>query len=168
MGRDLGRHTHGDAVAAVHQELGERRGQHLGFAQPAVEVGAELDRVFVDVAQKIGRDRGESRLGVAIRRRRIAIDRSEVTLAVHQRVAHGERLRHPDQRVVHGDVAVRVILAEHVAHDGGALLVSALGGQPQLVHRMQNSPLRGLEPVTRVGQGSLHDHAHRVVDERLA
>src|SRR6266550_4537830 len=65
-------------------------------------------------------------------------------------------------------IAVRVILAEHVADDCGALLVGAPGHEPQLVHGVQDAAVHGLEPIAHVGERALHDHAHRVVEERLA
>ena len=61
--------------------------------------------------------------GVAHRRRRIAVDRAEIALAVDQQVAHRERLRHAHDRVVDRGIAVRVILADHVADHARALLV---------------------------------------------
>jgi len=88
-------------------------------------------------------------------------------LAVDQRVAQREILRHADQRVVERDVAVRVVLAEHVADDGGALLERAAGVQPQLVHRVEDAAVHGLQAVAHFGQRARDDHAHRVVEERL-
>jgi hypothetical protein len=71
----------------------------------------------------------QARLGVAVGRRRVAVDRAEVALAVDERVAHREVLREADHRVVDAGVAVRVVLAEHVADDRGALLVRAASGR---------------------------------------
>jgi hypothetical protein len=53
----------------------------------------------------------------------VAVDAAEVALPVDQRVAHREVLREPDQRVVHRLVAVRVVLADHVADHARRLLV---------------------------------------------
>ena len=66
---------------------------------------------------------GEAHLGVAHGRRRIAVDRAEIALPVDQRHAHGEFLRHADQRVVDRLVAVRMVLADDVADDAGRLAV---------------------------------------------
>jgi hypothetical protein len=49
----------------------------------------------------------------------VSVDRSEVALAVHQHVAHREVLRHAHDGVVDRLVAVRVVLADHVADDAG-------------------------------------------------
>ncbi len=166
--RHLRRHADGDSIAAVHQQLWVGCRQHLGLVQPAVEVRPEVDGVLVDIAQEIGGEACQPRLGVAVGGGGVAVDRSEVALAVDQWAAHRERLRHPYQRVIHGHIPVRVILAQDVTDDGGGFLVGPLGGKPQLVHRVQDTSLGGLQTVARVGQCALHDHAHRIVDERLS
>jgi tagatose-1,6-bisphosphate aldolase len=61
------------------------------------------------------------RLGVAHRRGAVAVAAAEVALAVDQRVALREVLRHAHQRVVGRLVAVRVEAAEHVADHARAL-----------------------------------------------
>src|SRR5438105_4632497 len=100
--------------------------------------------------------------------RRIAVDRAEVALAVHQGIAQREVLDHADHGVVDRAVAVRVVLAQDVADHRRALLVGPSGNQSQLVHRVQNPPVHRLQAVAHIGQGATHDDAHRVVDERLA
>jgi hypothetical protein len=139
--------------------------QDLGLLQPVVEVGGEADGVLVDVRQQLHRDRRQARLGVPIGRRRVAVDGAEVPLAVDQRVAQGEVLHHAHERVVDRRVAVRVVLAEHVADHRRRLLVRPARHQPELVHRVQHAPVHGLQPVAHVRQRPRHDDAHRVVEE---
>ena len=165
--RDIGGHADGDAGRAVDDEVGQPRREHRGLLQPVVEIGDEIDGVLVDIVEHRHRDARQARFGVAVGGRGIAVHGAEVPLAVHQRIAQREGLHHADQRVVQRDVAVRVILAEHVADDGRALLVGAAGDEPQLVHGVQDAAVHGLEPVAHVGQRALHDYAHRIVEERL-
>ena len=106
--------------------------------------------------------------GVAHGGRRVAVDGAEVALAVDEQVAHRERLRHADDRVVDRDVAVRVVLADDVADDARGLLVGAVVVVAELAHRVQHAPVHGLQPVADVGQRAADDHAHRVVEIRLA
>src|ERR1039457_952042 len=47
----------------------------------------------------------------------IAIDGAEIALAIDQGVAHGEGLGHADQGIVDGGIAVRMVLAHHLAGD---------------------------------------------------
>ncbi len=91
-------------------------------------------------------------LGVAGRRRAV-VERAEVAVAVDEGQAQRERLGHAHERVVDRLVAVRVVLAHHLADDALALDVAAVGTQPELVGAVEDAPLDGLEPVARVGQG---------------
>ena len=98
--------------------------QDFGLLLRSVEVVDEIDRLLVDVGEHpLGHPR-EPALGVAVGGGRVAVDRAEVALAVDQRVAHAEGLRHPHQRVVHGAVAVRMVALEHFADDAGAFGVA--------------------------------------------
>jgi len=60
-----------------------------------------------------------------------------------------------------------MILAEHVADDGRAFLVRAAGNEAQLVHRVQDAAVHRLQAVAHIGQRTLHDDAHRIVEERF-
>ena len=115
--RDVRRHADGDAGAAVDEQVREARRQDERLALRLVVVRAEVDRVGVELAQHLLGELREPRLGVAHRGRRVVVDRAEVALAVDERVAQRERLRHPDERVVDRRVAVRVMVAHHVADD---------------------------------------------------
>ena len=65
--RDVRRHADGDAGGAVDEQVGEARRQDQRFAARAVVVRREVDRVHVEVAQHLGRDPRQARLGVAHR-----------------------------------------------------------------------------------------------------
>ena len=103
-------------------------------------------------------------LGVAHGRRRIAVDRAEIALAVDQRQAHGEILRHAHQRVVDRLVAVRMIFAHHVADDARRFAIGLVPVVAVLVHRIEDAPVHRLQAVARVGQRARHDHAHGVIE----
>ena len=82
--------------------------------------------------------------------RGITVDRAEVALAVHERIAEREVLDHPDHGVVDRGVPVRVVLAQHVTDDRRALLVARRPGlRTELAHRVQNAAVHGLETVPR-------------------
>ena len=144
--------------------FGMRVGSVSGSLLLAVVVRHEIDGFHVDVGQHVGGDALEPALGVAVGRGRIAVDRAEVALAVDQRVAHREVLRHAHQRLVGRGVAVRVVLAEHVADDPRALDVGPVPDVVRLVHREQDAAVHRLQPVAHVGQRPPDDHAHRVIE----
>jgi OOP family OmpA-OmpF porin len=163
---DVGGHAHRDAGAAVDQQVGQARGQHQRLALAAVVVRAEVDRLLVDVGEHLVRDLRQADFGVAHRRGVVAVDRAEVALAVHQHVAQRERLGHAHDGLVDRGVAVRVILAHHVADDARRLLERAVPVVVLLVHREQAATMDRLQAVSCVGQGPTHDHAHRVIQIR--
>ena len=154
--------------AAVDEQVREARRQHDRLLRAAVVGRAEVDRVLVDVAQHLAGEAREPRLGVAHRRGGVAVDVAEVPVAVDERVAHRERLREPDERVVDGAVAVRVVLAHHLADDLRTFDVLALRPEAHLVHHVQDAAVDGLQAVAHVGQRAPDDDGHRVVEIRRA
>ena len=164
--RDVGRHADGDAGRSVDQQIRERRRQDRRLLGGLVVVGREVDGLLVEIRHHVVGERLEPRLGVAHRRRAIAVDRSEVALPVHRRVAHVEVLRQADQRVVDRRVAVGMEVAHHLADDLRALAVAAPRRQPHRLHAVEHAAMRGLEAVARVGQRSSHDDAHGVIHVR--
>ena len=166
--RDVGGHAHGNAGGTVDQQVGQARRQHHGLFLGAVVVGCEVDGVLVDVGQHFVRDLRKTDLGVAHRRRVVAIDGAKIALAVHQHVAQRKVLRHAHDGVVHRGVAMRVVLADDVAYDPCRLFVRPVPVVVQLVHGKEHAPMHRLQAITRVGQRTPDDHAHRVVQIRAA
>jgi hypothetical protein len=162
--RYVGRHADGDAARAVDEQVRDARRQDRGLDLRVVEVRDEVDALLVDVAEQLDRELREARLGVAVGCGGVAVDGAVVALAVDERVAHREVLGETDHRVVDARVTVRVIVAEHVTDDGGALAVRGGGQEPLLVRGVQDAPVDGLQAVTRVGDGAPHDDAHRVIE----
>ena len=150
--RDVGRHADCDAAGAVDQQVRETRRQHHRLALGTVVVFLEVDGVLVEIFQQRVGHLLEPHLGVAHGRRRIAVDRAEIALPVDQRQAHGEILRHAHQRVVDGLVAVRVIFADDVADHARRFTVRLVPLVALLVHRIEDAPMHGLEPIARVRQ----------------
>ncbi len=164
--RNVGRHADRDAGRSVDQKVGNARGKNFGLEFAFVVVGAEIDGFLVDVFEQRGGDAGEAGFGVPHGRGRIAIDGTEIALAIDQRIAHGEILRHADERIVDRGVAVRVEFAEDFADDFGALAGGAVGRQTHFAHAEKNAAVDGFEAVADVGKGASHDHAHGVIDVR--
>ncbi len=162
--RDVGRHADRDALRAVDQEVREAGRQYLGLALGLVVIGLEVDGVLVEVVeQRIG-DPGEARLGVAVGRRRVAVHRAEIALAVDQRQAHREILRHAHHRVVDRQLAMRMVFADHIADDARRFAVAAVPHVAVHLHRIEDAAMHRLQPVADIGQRAGHDHAHRVIE----
>ena len=163
MRRNVGGHAHGDARGAVHQQIGKPGRQHGGFLLRSVVVIDEVHRLAVDIGKHERSDRRHADFGVAHGRRRIAIHRPEVPLAVHQRVTQGKILRHANDSVIHGCIAVRVEAADDVTDDAGGLLVRPVMQIAQLAHGMEDAPVNRLEAIANIGKRAAHDDGHRIV-----
>ena len=64
--RDVRRHTDGDPASSVDQEVGKSRREHHRLDGVAVVGGREVDRVLVDLAQQLHRERSQARFGVVV------------------------------------------------------------------------------------------------------
>jgi len=166
--RDVGGHAHRDAGRAVDQQVREARRQDRRLQLLLVVVGLEIDGFLVDVGQHLVADPRQARFGVTHRRRAVAIDRTEVALAVDLHVAQRERLRHAHQRVVDRAVAVRVVFADDVTDDTRRLVIRLVGVRAKLLHRVEDAAMDRLEAVAGVGERAPHDHAHGVIEVALA
>ena len=164
--RDVGRHADGDAGRTVDEQVRERRRQDRRLFGRLVVVGDEVDGLLVEIRHHLFGERLEPRLGVAYRRRRIAVDRAEVPLAVDQGIAHVEVLRQAHERVVDRRVAVRVVVADDLADDLRALAVGPVGREAHLAHAVEHAAVRRLQAVAHVRQRPPDDHAHGVIHVR--
>ena len=160
---NLGGHAHGDARGAVQQHHRQARRQQLRLDHAAVVVGREIHGAAVEFRQQHLGEFGQARLGVAHRRRLVAVARAEVALAVHQRVAQAEVLRDAHHRVIHGGVAVRMELAEHVADHARGFLARRAGAPVHFPHGVEDARLHRLLPVGHARQRAVLDRAHRVL-----
>ena len=168
MRRDVRRHADGDAGGAVDEQVGEARGEHLGLLHRLVVVGLPVDRLLLEVGEQLHGRLVEARFGVAHGRGGVAVDGTEVAVAVDERNAHGEVLREAHESVVDGGVAVRVILTHAVADGACRLDVRLVRRDAALVHRVEDAAMDGLEAIAHVGQCAGHDDGHRVLEERGA
>ena len=162
--RDVRRHADGDSGRAVEEEVGELRGEDRRLLERLVEVRHHVDGVLLEVAEKLVRHLLHPHLGVSHRGRAVAVNRAEVAVSVDKRHPERERLRHADDRVVDGGVAVRMVLADHLADDARGLHVLHAVRRAELVHGEEAAPVDGLHAVARVGKRTPHYHAHGVVD----
>ena len=167
MRRNLCCHADGDTAGAVDQQVREAARQHDRFLEAVVIVGDEIHGILVDIGEHIHGDLAHARLGVTVGSRRVAVDRTEVTVTVHQHIAHGEILRESYERVINGRVAVGVIGSQHGADGVGALVIGLRRFQTSLVHGVENSSVNGLQAVAHIGKGARDDDAHGIIQKTL-
>ncbi len=167
VGRQAGRHAHGNAVRPVAKKVREARRQHGGLHARLVVVGLEVDRLLVEIRQNLHGDAGHARLRVTHGGGRVAVDGAEVPLAVHQRVAQREVLGHAHERRVDHRLTVGVVVTGRIARHLGALPVLGPRAQVQVVHRHEDAALRRLQAVTHVRQCAAVDDRKGVRQVRL-
>jgi hypothetical protein len=165
--RNVRGHADRDARLPVDEQVRHTSGQDGRLALRLVVVGDEVDGFLVDVREQLVREARHAHLGVSHGRRHVAVHGAEVALTVDEQVAHRKGLRHAHHRVVHGAVAVRMVLTDDVADDAGGLLVGLVPVVRELPHGVEHSAMHGLQPVAHVGQGTPDDHAHRIVEVGL-
>ncbi len=149
---DVGGHAHCNAAGAIGQQVGEQAGEDFGLLLLAIVGRDEIDRAFIQPRHQLQGGLGQPCLGVAIGGGIIAIDIAEIALPFDQRVTQREILRQPDHRVIDAGIAMRVILADHIAHHAGRLLEGRIGIKLQLPHCPQEATMDRLQPVAQVGQ----------------
>ena len=168
VGRYAGSHTHGYTFATVYQKIGKPRRKHDGLHKRVVEVGVKVHRLFVEVSQKFSGNLTQPRFGIPLRRRRIAVHGTEVSLSFHKRHVDGKVLRKSYQRVVNRTVAVGVIFTHDLAYDTGALFGGLVVGVVHIVHCIQYPSVNGFQSVSHIGNGTAYVDRHGVSNERLA
>ena len=162
--RNIGRHADGNAARAVDQQVWEARGQYGRLAPRTVVIVREIDRVLVEIVEQRVGDPREPRFGISHAGRRIGVHRTEVALTIDQGHAQRPVLRHAGERVVNRGIAVRVIVAHHVADDLGALAIGAPGHEAAFLTGEQDPTVNRLQTVAHIGQRAADDHAHRVIE----
>jgi len=161
----VGGHTDGDTAGAVDNQQGNLRRQDRRLVNGVVEVERPVDGLLVDVGHHLVGNLAHAGLGITHGRRRIAVHRTEVTLAVDERITHRPLLGQTHHGVVDRTVAVGVELTQHVADDTRRLTRGLVGIEVQLrTHIVEDAPVHGLQTVAHVGQSTGDDDRHRIVD----
>ena len=164
---DISRHTYGDTRGAVHQKIREAAGEHGRLLQGFVVVFHIINRIFFQIGQHFHGKLGHTRLGITHSRRAVAVDRTEVTLTVYQRIADIEILRQAHHRIINGWVAVRMVFRQHVTDDMGRFFMCFIWKHTRFVHRKQNTAMDRLQTVAHIGQRAAGDDAHRIINKRI-
>ena len=148
---NVGRHADGNARGTIDQQVRQSGRHYRRLALGAVVILGKINGFPIDVGEKFMRKPRHPDFRVSHCRRRIAIDGAEITLAIHEQVTHGEGLRHSNDGVVDGGIAVRVVFTNHVTHDPSRLLVGLVVVVAEFSHCVQHAAVNGLEAVSDIG-----------------
>ena len=165
MGRDAGRHADRDALGPVYEQVRDPHRKYQRFFFRLVKVGAEIDHIFIQIRKAYFlRKLCQPGLRVTHGRGAVPLDRTEVSVAVHQDLPFLEILGHDNQRFIDRTVPVRMVFTHGVSHDTGAFPVRPVIADAQLVHIVKGAPLYRFETVAHIREGTGYDHAHGVID----
>jgi len=137
------RHTDGNALTSVAEKVRESSGKNRRLVDALKVVRHPVDCFALEVFEHLHRKRRHAALGVSHRSRRVAVDGTEVSLAVNQGVAVRKRLCHTHEGRVNDLLSVRVEVALGVTRDLGTLDVSAVGAQIEPAHGIEDATLDG-------------------------
>ena len=150
--RNIRRHPDGNAGAAVDQQVGKRRREDGRSRSAAHRSSGRNRRSPCPCHPSACRPRCEARFGVPHGRRRIAFDRTEISLPI-ARASRASPKAAPCARASDKyRLAVRMIIAHRVAADLRALQMLSRRIETQLVHRVEDAALRGFQPIARIRQ----------------
>ena len=158
MAGDFGRQANRNTAGTIEQGKRQARRQLARLFGGAVVVGLKIDRAHVNFIQQQASDFGEAGFGVPHGGSAITVAAAEVSLSVDQRVPLRKILRHANQRVVSGLVAVRVKTPQHITDHPGAfdrartgVAVGPAKAEAHARHGVQDAPLHGLLAIAYVG-----------------
>ena len=160
VGRDIRCHTDRDTDRAVYKQVREARGENARLVKAVVEVFVHYDNVLFDVLEHLIRNFCKSCLGVTVSRRRVAVDRTEVTVSLNKGVAQREILRHSYHRAVNRGVTVGMITSKNVTDGSRRFVESVVACQVILIHCPEDASLTRLHTVAHVGESTRGDYRH--------
>ena len=163
VGRDIGGHAHGNTGRAVHQQVGHPGGHHIGNFFRAVVVIDEVHGFLVQIGQQLVGNLGHAHFGITHGSGGVTVDGTKVTLAIHQHIAQGKRLRHPHDGVIHRGITMGVVFTNHITDHTGRFLVGLVPVVVQLVHGEQHAAVYRLEAIAHVRQCPPDNYAHGVI-----
>ncbi len=88
-------------------------------------------------------------------------------MPVDQWIPERELLGHADQRVVDGNIAMGVILAQNISNNTRALLIWLVPEAPEFIHGKEDSPMYWFQPIAKVRQCTTNNDTHRILEVRL-
>ena len=151
MRRHVGGHTHCNTGRSIHQEVRDAGRQNGRLQQCIIEVGHEIHRFLIQVAQHFLTHAGQFDLCITHGGGGVAVNRSEVTLAEHQRITQRPFLRQTHHCKIYRGVAVRVILTHYFSYHTSRFLSIAGKSVVKLIHAEQHASMHRLEAVADIG-----------------
>ncbi len=164
MRGDVGSHTNSNTHRPIHQQVWETGGQYNGFNRFIIKVGDKIHHAFFNIHQHFTGDFGHSCFGIAVSGSTVPVYVTEVSVSIHQWIPQREGLRQTNHGIIHGTVAMGMIMTQHVADGGCRLSERLIAGQTVLIHGVQDSAVNRLQAVSHIRKSSANDHRHCIIN----
>ena len=164
--RHIGSHTHSNTTCTINKQVREAARQNNRLFERVVEVELHIHGIFLNIAEHLLSQFREARLRITHSRSTITVNRTEVTLTIHQHTTHVPWLRHTNESSIDTAISVWVVLTHYLTDDTCGFLSRFIAGVSQLIHSEEHTAVNRLEAVTHIWQSTCHDDTHRIVDVR--
>ena len=167
MGRNIRRHSDSNTAGTVDQKIGEAGRKHTGLFAGFIKVRIPVNRFLINIAKHLIRNFGKARFRVSIGSGRISINRTKVSVSIHQHIPHGKILCKTDHRIIDGGISVRMVVAQDIANAGSRFFKRFIRCQTAFIHRIKDSAVHGLQAVTHIRKSTGYNNRHCIVDIAL-
>jgi len=151
MRRYIGSHTNSDTGGAIDQQPRNTGWKNQWFVFGFIVVRAEIDRFLVEVGQEFVGQLGHANFCITHGRCGITINRTKVTLAIDQHVAHRKRLCHADNGVIHGGITMWMVFTNNITHHSGGFFIGFVPVVAQYTHSVKYAPVNRFQAIPDIG-----------------
>ena len=162
MRRDIGGHADGNSRRTVAEQIGYHGRHDDRFFLFAVIGFAKIDGIVVETFHQSHGKFSQAGFGITHGGRTVAVDITEVSLAVNQRITYGKILSQAHHGTVNRTVAVRMIFTDDIADDTGAFLKTGLRIQMQLAHGKKQTAVNRFQSVADIRQRAVDNGRHGI------
>ncbi len=161
--RDIRRHTYCDTGRTVNQQV-RNFGRHdvRNFFRTVIVIH-EIHRLFFEIGHQFVGDFRQTDLRITHCRRGVAVNRTEVTLTIHQHVTQREWLRHTNDGVIHCVIAVGMVFTDYVTNDTGRFFIGFVPVIAQYVHGVKYATVYRLQAISDIRQRTANNDRHRII-----
>ena len=165
--RDARCHTDSNTHLTVKEQVRQPSRKHNRLLLASIVIVTKVNSFFIKISKELVAGTAQSSFRITTRRSGVTIHRAKVTLPLYERISHHPVLCKSHHGVINTRVAMRVVFTHHVSRNTGRLVKLTTGAQALLAHRIKNSAVHRLQPITNVRKRTINNHTHRVTKEAI-
>ena len=160
MRRNISSHTDRYTNRTVYKKVRKARGKNSRLISCVIEVSYHRNNVLFYIRHHMVCHTAHSCFGITVRRSRVSVNVTEVSVSFYKSITQGKILRHSYHSAVNRTVSVRVVSTEHVTDCGCRFSERLIVSKIVLVHCVKNTSLSGLHSVSDVRKSTRGYYAH--------